>query len=419
MRKNLAIMPICEYAAISIILVGIVPVFGELSIRDENLIVEKFVTGIANGPTAMTFIDDGILVLQKNDGQMRLIKDRILQQDAILDLPVANVAEQGMLGITSVGSQVYLYYTESDRDGGSPIANRIYKYDWDGATLVNPVLLKTLTAKNTYHNGGTMTNFEGNVYAVIGDNGNYGMLQNRISGGINDTSVILRVDPTGAYYAMGIRNSFGLTFDSATGSMWDTENGPDYYDEVNLVLPNFNSGWDRIMGPANETQIQRLPDHGYVYSDPEFSWQKPVAPTGISFVNLGKLPGYSDSVFVGDCNHGNLYRFKLNSDRTGLVFDSKELSDEVLNIGESMDEILFGNGFGCITDVEEGPDGFLYVLSYSEGTIFRILPKAIAEEKDKVLQSTDGMTGFTMALIGIIAGIGIGTIVVYWNKRKK
>jgi hypothetical protein len=131
------------------------------------------------------------------------------------------------------------------------------------------------------------------------------------------------------------------------------------------------------------------------------------------------LPGHSDSVFVGDCNNGNLYRFKLNFDRTGFVFDSKELSDKVLNIGEPMDEILFGNGFGCITDVEEGPDGFLYVVSYSEGTIFRILPKAMAEKQDEVSQSTEGMSGLTIALIGIIAGIGIGAIAVYWKKRKK
>ncbi len=403
---------------ILIILTGPVSVLAEPTIADQNLVVEKFVTGIANGPTALTFIADDILVLQKNDGQIRLVKNGILEQNAVLDLSVANIAEQGMLGIVSVDSRVYLYFTESDRDGGPPIANRIYKYDWNGTALLNPVLLKTLTAKNTYHNGGAMTDFKGDVYAVIGDNGNYGVLQNRNTGGINDTSVIMRINPSGPYYAMGIRNSFGLTFDSVTENMWDTENGPDDYDEINLVLPNFNSGWDRIMGPANETQIQRLPQHNYVYSDPEFSWQKTVAPTGISFMNLGTLSNYSNSIFVGDCNNGNLYSFKLNTERTGFVFNSEELSDKVLNIGDPMDEILFGNGFGCITDVEEGPDGLLYVLSYSEGTIFRILPKAISEIRNETLQNNEEITGFNVAVFIMIASIGIGAIIVYWKKKK-
>ena len=53
------------------------------------------------------------------------------------------------------------------------------------------------------------------------------------------------------YFAYGIRNSFGLAFDSVTGKLWDTENGPANYDEINLVEPGFNSGWMRIMGPSS------------------------------------------------------------------------------------------------------------------------------------------------------------------------
>jgi hypothetical protein len=67
LRKS-PVKVIYEFALILVTLVGIVPVFGEPAIRDQNMMVEKFVTGIANGPTAITFIDDSILVLQKNDG---------------------------------------------------------------------------------------------------------------------------------------------------------------------------------------------------------------------------------------------------------------------------------------------------------------------------------------------------------------
>ena len=45
------------------------------------------------------------------------------------------------------------------------------------------------------------------------------------------------------------------------------------------------------------------------------------------------------------------------------------------NIIESLDEILFGDGFGCITDIKFGPDGNLYVVSLSDNIIYRIIPK--------------------------------------------
>ena len=57
-------------------------------------------------------------------------------------------------------------------------------------------------------------------------------------------------DPLNKYYAYGIRNSFGIDFDPLTGNLWDTENGPDYGDEINLVRPGFNSGWKVVQRGA-------------------------------------------------------------------------------------------------------------------------------------------------------------------------
>jgi glucose/arabinose dehydrogenase len=50
------------------------------------------------------------------------------------------------------------------------------------------------------------------------------------------------------YYAYGIWNSFGIDFDPVTGILWDTENGVVFGDEINLVEPGFNSGWNKIDG---------------------------------------------------------------------------------------------------------------------------------------------------------------------------
>ena len=54
--------------------------------------------------------------------------------------------------------------------------------------------------------------------------------------------------PLNLYYAYGIRNSFGIDWDPVTGYLWDSENGPNFGDELNLVQPGFNSGWARVQG---------------------------------------------------------------------------------------------------------------------------------------------------------------------------
>ena len=360
----------------------ILPVYGKPVLNDNDFVVQKFIAGIPNGPTTMAFEGNDILVLQKTDGQVRLIHDGALQEKPVLDENVTSEGEQGMLGITTVGTKVYLYFTESTYDGGKPLGKRVYSYDWNGTELVNKTLVKDLWATQTYHNGGAMvTDQNGSVYLVVGDAGRYGKLENHPTGEPDDTGVILRIAPPGPYYAMGIRNSFGLAIDPVTGKLWDTENGVDVYDEINIVPPNFNSGWDVIMGPANDTTLKNLPGYpGYYYHDPQFTWEKTVAPTGLSFIDSKEFEKYKNSLFVGDCNNGNLYRFELNDDRDGFVFRSAQLSDKIANVGDSMDEIIFGTGFGCITDVIAGPDGLLYLVSLSDGTIYRIVPKSDATQ---------------------------------------
>ena len=393
----------------------ILPAYGKTVLNDNDFVVQKFVSGIANGPTTMAFEGSDILVLAKTSGEVRLIHDGVLQEKPVLDENVTSAGEQGMLGITTVGTKVYLYFTESTYDGGKPLGKRVYSYDWNGMRLVNKTLVKDLWATQNYHNGGAMvTDLNGSVYLVVGDAGRYGKLENHPSGEPDDTGVILRIAPPGPYYAMGIRNSFGLAVDPITGKLWDTENGVDVNDEINIVPPNFNSGWDVIMGPANKSQLQNLPGYlGYYYHDPQFTWEQTVAPTGLSFIDSKEFEKYKNSLFVGDCNNGNLYRFELNDDRDGFVFSSDQLSDKIANVGDSMDEIIFGTGFGCITDVVAGPDGLLYLVSLSDGTIYRIVPKS-----DATQNSASGSTPIQYWPYPAIAAV-IVVPVAYLIIRKK
>lgn len=386
------------------------------TVNDPGLLVETVATGL-NQPTSMAFIGpDDILVLQKPNGQVRRITGGVLQPGFVLDVAVDSASERGLLGVAVdpdfvLNRQVYLYYTESstgaDTTGSpTPLGNRVYRYTWNGTALVNPVLILNLPATpGPNHNGGVIAfGPDGALYVVIGELNRNGKLQNNATGpDPDDTGVILRVDTNGAglpdnpfynaltpaapmnrYFAYGVRNSFGLTFDPLTGDLWDTENGPNVYDEVNRVTRGFNSGWNQIMGrdvddPQGQADLWVAP--GSAYSDPEFSWNIPIAPTAPAFPSSPILGcGQLYTLLVGDNNCGQMYRFRLNAARTALSFSSQALQDTVANnaanvCSDEMAEIVFGSGFSVITDLENGPDGKLYIVSLGLGAVFRLGPR--------------------------------------------
>jgi len=367
-------------------------------IIEKNFKLEEFSSGLLY-PTTMTFVDNGILVLQKHDGMVKFIDfDGNISENIVLDVNVANSAEYGMLGIESNDAFVYMFFTESTKDGGNPIANNVYKYTWSGDSLDDPILLKSFPAVSNIHNSGVLTvGLDGTVYALMGDQfGKTGVnvLQNQF-GEPNDTGVIIPIDPPGPYYSIGIRNSFGLTVDPSTGFLWDTENGVERYDEINLVEKWSNSGWKAVQGPIELSRITFIPtpdfagvwkshimlflanifgsfflSNHYEYSDPEFSWRESAAPTALVFSDneFGEL---KNQLFVGDCKNGYMYKFKLNNDRTKLTFDDSDLKDLVFEPDDSLDEILFARDMGCITDLEFY-DGKMYVTSLTGGKIYKI-----------------------------------------------
>ena len=376
-------------------------IFAEPILKDNSLRAELVTQGL-HSPTSMAFLDENrILVLEKNSGNVLLVSNGVLQKQPVLKLHVDHTTLtccRGLLGIAVMNDKsgqsqnVFLYYSEL-LDGKDSVRNRLYGYTWNGESLVNPVLMLDLPATPgpNHPAGKIVIGLDGYLYTLIGDLNNEGKLQNVKDGpDPNDSSVILRVSATDGspakgnpftglstkmskYYGYGVRNSFGLAIDPVTGVLWDTENGDKDFDEINLVRSGFNSGWRQLMGPLSENKVSlndlvRFP--GSHYSDPVFSFAPSLGLTDIQFFNSTKLGAkYANDVFVGDINNGNLYFFTLNKSRTGFVFGQKEqnLLDHVANGEKELSEIMLGTGFGGITDIKTGPDGFLYILTFDEG----------------------------------------------------
>ena len=381
--------------------------FGALPfIYDDNYTIERFVTGLEY-PTTMDFIGDDILVLEKNTGKViRVQANGVKYSEPVLDVPVNFQAGSGLLGIGSGSDHIYLYFTESLSGSDVYIGpelfvpflidsrNVVYQYDWDGEKLSNPILIEQLVSDSPKHIGGVITKGLNNeIYFAVEDplkTAKQQVTPERIN---RDYVGIFKIDADDnnvELFATGIRNSFGLGVDPYTGYLWDTENGPDQFDEINLVKPGFNSGWKVVMGPTDREYFQTSiaqqdlvnellnaePIENFVYSEPEFSWDLAVGVTAITFPDKGSFSAYSDSLFVGDYNNGRIYNFQLNSDRTEFVFYNRDLTDLVLDDGDIIDEILFAKDFHGVTDIKFH-DGAMYVVAIGDGSIYKIYPKDI------------------------------------------
>jgi aldose sugar dehydrogenase len=381
-------------------------------INDPSLGVEVVFAGVKSISNFAFLGPNDILYLERLEGHVKRLVNGVALPEPLLDLNVAD--NDGLLGIATAKNEnttyVFLYYTESERgDGGERVGNRLYRYEMKDNELLMPKLLLNLPVEPgpMHHGGELIMGPEGDLYVAIGDidgwrndttktqaqnyddgpepDGRAGILRITQDGEVVGDGLLGDERPLNLYYAYGIRNSFGMDFDPLTGNLWDTENGPEYGDEINLVEPGFNSGYEIVKGKSTDDfDVDELIDFGGKgkYSEPEFSWgteeQKyTVAPTALKFLNSNKLgEEYENDMFVGDANNGNIYHFDLNDERTGLLMKGS-LEDNLATNLAQLEDIILGREFGGITDLQVGPDGYLYVLCQLErdqGAILKIYP---------------------------------------------
>ncbi|HSL46217.1 MAG TPA: CHRD domain-containing protein, partial [Anaerolineales bacterium] len=264
-------------------------------------------------------------------------------------------------------------------------------------------------------------------------------------------------------FSYGHRNSFGMAIDPITGNLWLSENGDDSFSEINRIVPGLNGGWIQIMGPAERieqfkeiettfsanpaappalqqlrwppTNIADSPDEalerlfmlpGATYQDPVFSWKWEVSPAGIGFLNSRALgERFEGDLFVGaaipQLEGGYLFRFNLDDDREGFEFRRSDLRDGVADnlakheITESR-PLLIGRNFGAITDIEMGPNGNLYVVSLTQGTVYEIFK--VGDDTGDVEFSTELTGEAEVPGPGDPDGSGMATITINTSKRQ-
>lgn len=374
-------------------------------VQDQAVQIEQQVAGLL-GPRAMAFIGNDDLLVLENRGFVRRVRNRALEPLPLLQLAVDPNVPGHPYGLAlhpnfPTTPYVYFYFTEVDKASGSkPLGSRVYRYTWSADTLINPLLLLNIpVGAQAGGETGTMAfGPDGKLYVTSGDTGGNSETKNIIGGTPpDDTAVVFRLNPDGSapsdnpffaaggklarYYAYGVRSSTGIAFDPVNGTPWIIDLGIDEYDEINVARAGFNGGSTKLRGPmSRQTGTPSLVTYpGSAYRDPAFSWRTPVVPGAMTFLASEALGDhYRNHLFVGG-GDGNLYHFKPNTARNGLVFLSAGMKDLVADNNIEASESLFGVGFGAITDLEIGPDQDLYVLSAARGTIYRVYWKADVE----------------------------------------
>ncbi|HIC56960.1 MAG TPA: PQQ-dependent sugar dehydrogenase, partial [Acidobacteria bacterium] len=186
-----------------------------------------------------------------------------------------------------------------------------------------------------------------------------------------DNPFVNNADYLPEIYSMGHRNQLGLAFHPETGDLWATENGPQGGDEANIIKPGMNYGWPIA---SYSRQYSGLPSSETPwlaeFESPEVVWWPSIAPSGLTFYTGEQFPAWKGNLFVGSMmlgrmqHTGHLERIVFN--RRGQEIRRESLLTELKQ---------------RIRDVQQGPDGYLYVLTEEDNSVLlRIEPaRAITE----------------------------------------
>jgi glucose/arabinose dehydrogenase len=333
-------------------------------------IVSREVVGGLNGPAAFTFLPDGrIVYLERGSGEIRIYDRQTKLDHRFFKVPGVNgQGERGALGVAVSpdwpGSRtLYVYVT---RSSGGSLKNQIVKVTRASGQVSMKVLMTTPASSSPYHNGGRILfGPDGMLYAIVGEGHDSSNAQDLTA---NLRGKILRMTPAGGVpsnnpipgsriYAFGIRNSYGFAFDPQTDRLWESENGPECMDEVNLIVAGGNFGWGPnencgdVPGSTNNSgpAPRRLPKLWFVNT---------IGITGAAFCQDCDLTDQVEGqLFFGCVNDGVLRRVALNAARDGVTGDPVRVLD---------------SPNGAIYSMEPGPDGRIYFSDFQG--IYRLAP---------------------------------------------
>ena len=337
---------------------------------------ETYASGLEH-PWALAFLPDGRLLVTERPGRLRLVGT-----DGALSAPLAGVpavyarGQGGLLDVAvdpdfATSRMVYLSFAEPEGDlAGTAVARGTLGAA--GLENVQVIYRQRPKVREGGHYGSRIVFAnDGTLFITQGDRMNYRDRAQDLSQGMGkfirinrdgsipaDNPFVGRDDAQPEIWSYGHRNGQGATLDPATGRLWTIEHGARGGDELNHPERGKNYGWPVITygrdysgatigeGTAKEGMEQ-----------PVYYWDPVIAPSGMTFYTGDAIPGWRGSLLIGSLTPGGLVRLELRDGR--VVKEERYLGD----LRERF------------RDVQQGPDGMVYVVTDSpDGRVLRVRP---------------------------------------------
>jgi aldose sugar dehydrogenase len=335
-------------------------------------------TVVADGlehPWGIAFFDDGRMLVTERPGRMRLIA-----KDGTPSAPLGGVPEvfaQGQGGLLDVALSprfdadrlIYFSFSEPGAGGaGTAIARATL-----GANALENVTViwrQTPKVRGPNHWGSRLEfRADGTLFVTVGDRYNE---RDRAQDLATTIGKVVRLNPDGSIprdnpfvgragampeiWSLGHRNVQAAALHPQTNQLWTVEHGARGGDELNHPEAGKNYGWPVITYGINYTGFKIGEGTAKAgLEQPVYYWDPVIAPSGAAFYTGAAFPDWQGELFVGSLNPGGLVRLKLDNGK--VVHETRYL----------------GNPRQRVRDVQQGPDGLLYVLTDSpRGQILRL-----------------------------------------------
>lgn len=351
----------------------------EVQTLDYHVKVDQWVQGLED-PWGIAFPDENSALITEKGGRLRIVKDGVLDANAIVGTPEVLAEGQGGLMDVAVDPDfakngwVYLAYSHAlPADAGKPlpamtkiVRGKIAEGKWtDEQTLFEAPHEAYLPSRVHY---GCRIVFDGKGYLFfsIGERGFQDHAQDvtRPNGKVHriktdgsipkDNPFAKKKGAIPSIYSYGNRNAQGLAVHPETGYVWETEHGPMGGDEINVIESGKNYGWPVATYGRNYTGqlVSELTEKEGIEA-PALYWRPSIAVCGIDFYNGGQFPKWKNALLVTALKDEEL--------RVVTVKDKRVLHEELIlkNIGRAR-------------DVGVGPDGAIYLVTNSPDAILRL-----------------------------------------------